>query len=145
MYSGDFGCVPIDIFGFHQKQFVSGQKDFTFVKFISVIFCYAKGRNLSVTALSWFASDTAQIFVHLSLHIIYRSSRPEVFLRNGVLKICSKFTGEHPYRSVIFKFIEITLWHGCSPVNLLYVFRTPFPKNISGRLLLNIDNIIYII
>ena len=26
----------------------------------------------------------------------FRSSRPEVFLRKGVLKICSKFTGEHP-------------------------------------------------
>ena len=30
-----------------------------------------------------------------------RSSPPEVFLRKGVLKICSKFTGEHPYRCVI--------------------------------------------
>ena len=26
----------------------------------------------------------------------YRSSRPEVYLRKGVLKICSKFTEEHP-------------------------------------------------
>ena len=25
-----------------------------------------------------------------------RSSRSEVFLRKGVLKICSKFKGEHP-------------------------------------------------
>ena len=32
---------------------------------------------------------------------LYRSSRPEVFLKKGVLKICSKFTGEHPCRSVI--------------------------------------------
>ena len=30
-----------------------------------------------------------------------RSSRPEVFLGKGVLKICSKFTGEHPCRSLI--------------------------------------------
>ena len=30
-----------------------------------------------------------------------RSSSPEVFLGKGVLKICSKFTGEHPCRSVI--------------------------------------------
>ena len=28
------------------------------------------------------------------------SSRPEVFLTKGVLKICIKFTGEHPCRSV---------------------------------------------
>ena len=27
-----------------------------------------------------------------------RSSHPEMFLGNGVLKICSKFTGEHPCR-----------------------------------------------
>ena len=32
--------------------------------------------------------------------------------------------------------IEITLRHGCSPVNLLRIFRIPFPKNTSGRLLL---------
>ena len=30
---------------------------------------------------------------------------------------------------------EITLRYGCSPVNLLYIFRTPFPKNSSGWLL----------
>ena len=33
-------------------------------------------------------------------------------------------------------FIEITLQHGCSPVNLLHIFRTPFVKNKSGWLLL---------
>ena len=33
--------------------------------------------------------------------LIYRSSRPEVFLGKGVLKMCSKFTGEHPRRSAI--------------------------------------------
>ena len=70
-----------------------------------------------------------------------RSSPPKLFLGKGDLKICSKFTGEHPYRRVIsikflYNFIEITLWHGCSPVNLLHIFRTPFPKNTSGGLLL---------
>ena len=35
-----------------------------------------------------------------------RSSRPEVFLGEGVLKLCSKFTGEHPC------LIGIALWHG---------------------------------
>ena len=33
-------------------------------------------------------------------------------------------------------FVEITSWYGCSPINLLHVFRTPFPKNIPGQLLL---------
>ena len=38
-------------------------------------------------------------------------------------------------------FIEITLQHGCSPVNLLYIFRTPFSKNTSGWLLLYTSNL----
>ena len=70
-----------------------------------------------------------------------RNSPPEVFIQTVVLKICSKFTRAHPYRSVISiklqsNFIEIILRHGCSPVHLLHVFRTPFSKNISGHLLL---------
>ena len=70
-----------------------------------------------------------------------RSSHPEVFLRKGVLKICSKFTREHPCRSTISikfqsNFIEITLRHRCSPVTLLHIFRTPFLNNAFGWLLL---------
>ena len=69
-----------------------------------------------------------------------RSSRPEVFSGKGVLKIYSKFTGGHSWRSAISvgllcKFIEIAIWHECSSLNLLYIFRTPFPKDTSGRLL----------
>ena len=67
--------------------------------------------------LIWFASS--------------RSSLPEVFLEKCVLKICSKVTGEHPCRSVMGE-----VRYGCSPVDLLHVFRTPFRKNTSGRLLL---------
>ena len=33
-------------------------------------------------------------------------------------------------------FTEITLRHGCSPVNLLHIFKTLFIKNTSGWLLL---------
>ena len=53
---------------------------------------------------------------------LVKSSNPELFLVKGFLKICSKFTGEHPCRSMISisNFIEITLRHGCSPVNLLH-------------------------
>ena len=38
-------------------------------------------------------------------------------------------------------FIEITLRYGCSPVNLLHIFRTPFPKSTSGWLLLKKDSV----
>ena len=34
-------------------------------------------------------------------------------------------------------FIEVTLQHVCSPVNLLHIFRKPFLKNTSEWLLLN--------
>ena len=66
-----------------------------------------------------------------------------MFLGKGVLKICWKFTGEHPCRNAISvelqsNIIEIALRHGCSPVKLLYIFRTPSLNNISERLLLYI-------
>ena len=52
-----------------------------------------------------------------------------------------QITGEHPCRSVISiklqsNFIEITLRPGCSPINLLYIFRTLFTKNTYRWLLL---------
>ena len=71
----------------------------------------------------------------------------EMFFGKSVLKICSRFTKEHPCRSVISIhlqsiFIEITLWHGCSPANLLHIFRIPFTKNTSERLLLKYEAVI---
>ena len=70
-----------------------------------------------------------------------RSSHPDVFLGKSILKICSKFTGEHSCRSEISiklqrNFIEITLRHGCSFLTLLHIFRTSFLENTSGKLLL---------
>ena len=77
------------------------------------------------------------------LRCLCRSSPSEVLLGKGVLKICIKFTGERPCRSEISiklqsNFIEIALRHGCSPVNLMHIFRTPFRKNTSGWLHLSL-------
>ena len=52
-------------------------------------------------------------------------------------------TGEHSCPSAISiklqsNFFEITLRYGCFPVNLLHIFRTLFPKNTSGGLLLHV-------
>ena len=60
----------------------------------------------------------------------FRMSCPEAFLVKRTLKIGSKFTGGHSCRSVISiklqsKVIEITFPRGCSPVNLLHIFRKP--------------------
>ena len=93
----------------------------------------------------YFSSTAETNYVELRNYLkgpTFRSSRWEVFLKKRVLKLCSKFTGEHTSRSVIWiklrsNFIEITLRHVCS-VNLLHIFRAPFPKNTSGRLLLKL-------
>ena len=70
----------------------------------------------------------------------YRRSPIEVLLGKDVLKICSKFTREHPCRSVISlkllcNFLEISFQHECSPVNVLHIFKAPFYKNSYGGLL----------
>ena len=58
----------------------------------------------------------------------FRSSPSEVFLRKAQSN-----------------FIEIALRHGCSPVNLLHILRTPFPKSTSEGLLLFIKCILKVV
>ena len=72
-----------------------------------------------------------------------RRSHSEVFLGKVVLKICSKFIGEHPCRSLISIKLQskATLLKShfgmgaYSPVNVLHIFRLLFIKNTSGWLL----------
>ena len=47
---------------------------------------------------------------------------------------------KQPYRGALTKRIsnETALCHGCSPVNLLQIFRTSFPNNTFGGLLLQL-------
>ena len=104
--------------------------------------------SLSLTEFSYFnLSEFSECFYSLNtwwFFNVIRSNSPEVFLGKGILKICSKCTGERQCRKVISikllklqsNFIEITLQHGCSPVNLLHIFRTCFPNDSHGGLLL---------
>ena len=87
----------------------------------------------------YFRSNNSAFLV---LKSMIRSSPPDVFLGKVILKICSKFTKENPYQSVISikllcNFIEIVLRHGYSPVTLLHIFKTRFCKNTFGGLLLH--------
>ena len=78
------------------------------------------------------------------MEIDFQKLTPRGFLRKTCSENTQQITGEHPWRSVISIkllciFIEITRQHGCSRVNLLHIFRTPFPKNTSGGLLLEFE------
>ena len=72
---------------------------------------------------------------------ISRGSHPEVFLRKGVLKICSMFTGEHPCRMCDFSKVAKQLYLNCTSAwvfscKFTVYFQNNFLKNTSGRLLL---------
>ena len=43
---------------------------------------------------------------------------------------------QQTFRRTPMQKCDFALRHGCSPVNLLYIFRTPFPRNTSRWLLL---------
>ena len=64
-----------------------------------------------------------------------RNSPPEVFLGKGVQKICSRFTGEHTYRSGISIKLQSWTWV-FSSIFAAYFLSTPSPKNTSGKPLL---------
>ena len=100
-------------------------------------FSYCPKVNICISSDNEFILFVAWIPFNFFL---WRSILPEVFSEKGFPKICSKFTGEHPCWSVIsIKFqsnvTEITLRHGCYPVNLLHIFRKPFAEYICGELL----------
>ena len=54
----------------------------------------------------------------------YRSSRPEVFCKKGVLRNFAKLTGKHLCQGLFF--IKKRLWHRCFPINFVKFLRTPF-------------------
>ena len=120
---------------------------FTYVIYIFSHF-FSNINIFSVTHSDWPWISTILEILNMSLLEIpfsidtwSRSSHLEVFLIKSVVKICSKFTGENPCRSVILiklqsNFIEIAFHDGCSPVNWPHIFRTPFPRSTSGWLLL---------
>ena len=91
-----------------------------------------------------------------------QNQRQKLFLDKGVLKYAANLQ-ENLHAEVQFQWscrttpsspateqllcnfiIEIALWHGCSPVNLLHIFRALFPKSNSAGLLLCSVSICYL-
>ena len=121
------------------KLLVGGQKN------VKLCFLVYVSHHIGTSQLIWENPENLFLFSRITFTEC-RNSHPEVFLGKGVLKIRSKFTREHPCRratssklQLLWNFIEIALRHGCSPVNLLHIFRTPFPRITSGRLLLKLE------
>ena len=81
-------------------------------------------------------SITSQNFSGVKV-ILFRSSHPEMFIRKGVIKIYSKFTGEHSCRSVISQLYwnHTSVWvFSCK---FAAYFQNTFTKNTSEWLLLS--------
>ena len=66
---------------------------------------------------------------------MFRSSHPEVFCKEGVLRTFTKFTGKDLCQSLFFNkvaclrpatLLKKRLWHRCFPVNFVKFQRTPF-------------------
>ena len=62
-----------------------------------------------------------------------RNTRPKMFLGKGERLYATNLPMP---KCELSPLIEVALRHGCSPVSLLHIFRTSFPKNSSGWLLL---------
>ena len=89
---------------------------------------FPKTRLIFLTLLQYFTNNILDARRTVSNY--FRSSHPEMFLKECGLKICNKFTGEHPCQSAIsisnFIDIETTLRQWCVPLNLVHIFRTAF-------------------
>ena len=76
--------------------------------------------------------DWIRSFLRIWSHILKKSVMENFnFLCSGN-KLMAEIRNSPPAP----KLVEITLWHVCSPVNLLHLLRTSFTKNTSGGLLL---------
>ena len=73
---------------------------------------------------------------HVVLQKIWEIFQIFLFLKNNEK---NKNHGKESDAVSIILYLEITLRHGCYPVNLLHIFRTPFSRNTSGWLLLNLQ------
>ena len=90
--------------------------------------------ELSLPAGAWFW--TSNVLVAKPLFYLHTSVKYKV-----EIDLLNTFWTKQCLFKVIceeFNFIEIPLQHGCSHVNLLHIFRTPFPRNTSVWLLLQL-------
>ena len=89
------------------------------------------------------SSKELQFYQLPDIHKLFEKQSSRRVLKKRCSENMQQIYGRHPRQSAISikllcNFIEISLRHGCSPINLLHIFRTHFRKNTSGRLLLKL-------
>ena len=95
-------------------KFFSFRPSFTLPKKKQVFNVSFMGNFFCINIISFLAFDVVSGYHETFYSKIqkcekFRSSHPEAFLGKGVLKICSKFTVDHPCRSVISKKLQSIL------------------------------------
>ena len=82
-----------------------------------------------------------QLFINI---FYFRSSRPDMFCKKGVLENFAKFYGKHLCQSLFFNkvaalrpatLLKKRLWHSCFPVNFAKFLRTFFTEHFRWLLL----------
>ena len=106
-------------------------------------YCFKRWMKYSVTPGKLFALWNLLTFWKLTHCLIFKAAVQRCSLEKVFWKYATKSQEyTHCWSAISVKqqknFVEITLRHGCSPANLLHVFRTTFLKNLYGWLLLDI-------
>ena len=92
-------------------------------------------KNIAKILNTLFSNTETNLNIHdYQLHVISRSSRPELFYKKGVLVLEVSL---HEACN-----LKKRLWHRCFPVNFLKFLRTTFFIEQLWCLLLNIDDLI---
>ena len=86
-------------------------------------------KNLIISYLPKLKMNTQKQPFRGVLEKMCSESMQQIYMRTHVSKCNFNKVGKQS--------VDIALRHGCYPVNLQYIFRTPSPKNTSGWLLLN--------
>ena len=89
--------------------------------------------------VSLYACELHVSFLQATLEAVHRRcSKEKVFWKYAAILQENTHTKSVISIKLLCSFTEITLRHGCSPVNFLNIFRTPSYKNASKGLLLQI-------
>ena len=126
-FAGKHLCGSVFLIKLHfQSPATLSKRDFNTAVLLSLLQNVQEQLFLQNTSAGCFCyKKTSGKTIFLSLEQIFRSSHPKLFLGNGVLKICKKFTGEHPCRSAISHFGMGALLQICCIFSKHLFLKTP--------------------